>query len=66
MVQHSVSFGNVKWNNFHVKNLILPMLLSPDHKKQGKEKGTPVHQYLGSVGKERLAAFKTYQVKREK
>jgi hypothetical protein len=66
MVQHSVSFGTVKWNNFYVKNLILPMLLSPDHKKEGKKKGTPVHQYLGSVGNERLPAFKTSQVKREK
>jgi len=58
MVQHSVSFGTVKWNNFHVRNFNLPMVLSPDHKKQGKKKGTPVHQYVGSVDKERSAAFR--------
>jgi hypothetical protein len=51
MVQHSVSFGTVKWKNFHVRNLNLPILLSPDHNKQGEEKGTPVHQYMGSVDK---------------
>jgi hypothetical protein len=57
-VQHSVSFDTVKWKNFHVRNLNLPMLLSSDHNKQWGKRRTPVHHYIGSVDKERSAALR--------